>query len=101
MRLSSRQVQEVLGQLDAQVIPPDHPVIPQLEASFGAHTFFLDREGLHVVERVDTDGDSDGADACIVKLANWADKDRTSLRAQPAEAEGPVVIGPDEEAGTA
>jgi hypothetical protein len=31
-----------LGQCEAQAIPDDHPVIPQLNDLFGEHTFFLD-----------------------------------------------------------
>ena len=43
MKLNSAQLERTLGQFEAQAIPDDHPVIPQLNDLFGEHTFFLDR----------------------------------------------------------
>ena len=51
MKLSDSQVDQVLDQLPAEVIPDDHPTVAQLESVFGPHTFFIGSEGLHVVER--------------------------------------------------
>ena len=42
MKLNSAQLERTLGQFEAQAIPDDHPVIPQLNDLFGEHTFFLD-----------------------------------------------------------
>src|SRR5215475_87283 len=50
MKLTSAQVERTLGQFEARIIPDDHPVIPQLNDLFGEHTFFLDRNGLNIVE---------------------------------------------------
>jgi hypothetical protein len=50
MKLTSAQVERTLGQFEARAIPDDHPVIPQLNDLFGEHTFFLDRNGLNIVE---------------------------------------------------
>jgi len=100
MKLSTRQVKEVLNQLEAQVIPADHPAVPQLEASFGAHTFFLGSEGLHVVERSNSNGSGEQG-ATVVKVASWADNQKTSLRPQEAEHAGSIDIGPAEDEPTA
>jgi hypothetical protein len=51
MKLKDTQVEHVLDQLPAEVIPDDHPTVPELESVFGPHTFFIGSEGLHVVER--------------------------------------------------
>ena len=92
MKLKDAQVDQVLDQLAAEVIPDDHPTVPQLESVFGPHTFFIGTEGLHVVER---GGDADGARATyLVKVAHWADDQKTSLIPQDAEVTDTVEIGP-------
>jgi hypothetical protein len=50
MKLNSAQVEQTLSQFEAQVIPDDHPMVPELNESFGDHTFFLNIDGLNVVE---------------------------------------------------
>ena len=50
MKLTSAQVERTLGQIEARAIPDDHPVVSQLNSLFGDHTFFLDRNGLNIVE---------------------------------------------------
>ncbi len=50
MKLSSAEVELTLTQFEAQVIPDDHPLVPKLNELFGDHTFFLNGDGLNVVE---------------------------------------------------
>jgi hypothetical protein len=84
MKLNETQVDQVLDQLPAEVIPDDHPTVPQLESVFGPHTFFIGQEGLHVVER--GGGDAVGEQTTyVVKVAHWADDRRNSLVPQDAE----------------
>jgi hypothetical protein len=52
MKLTSAQVETTLSQFEAQAIPDSHPVVPQLNELFGDHTFFLDGNGLNVVEPI-------------------------------------------------
>ncbi len=93
MKLKESQVDQVLDQLPAEVIPDDHPTVPQLEQVFGPHTFFIGYEGLHVVER--GSGDAAGEQAAyLVKVAHWADDQKTSLIPQDAEVTDTVEIGP-------
>jgi hypothetical protein len=54
MKLSSASVDQARNQVSAQPIPDDHPVAPQLAQLFGKHTFFLDEEGLLIIEPVDS-----------------------------------------------
>ena len=94
MKLKESQVDQVLDRLPAEVIPDDHPTVPQLEQVFGPHTFFIGSEGLHVVER-GGGGDDAGAQATyLVKVAHWADDQKTSLVPQDAEVTDTVEIGP-------
>jgi hypothetical protein len=93
MKLNENQVEQVLDQVPADVIPNDHPTVPQLESVFGPHTFFVGSEGLHVVERGAADAGSDHA-AYVVKVAHWADEQKTSLIPQDAEVTDTVDIGP-------
>jgi hypothetical protein len=55
MKLNSAQLERTLGQFEAQAIPDDHPVIPQLNDLFGEHTFLLDSHGLNIVEPVEAE----------------------------------------------
>jgi hypothetical protein len=50
MKLNSAQVERTLSQLQGEAIPDNHPVVPQLNNIFGEHTFFLDKNGLSIVE---------------------------------------------------
>ena len=94
MRLSNVQVRDVLNQMQARVVPADHPLVPQLEQIFGPHTFFLKEEGLHVVERGGTPS-PEGDPAFVVKVANWADEKHTTLAPQRFEVAAAIDIGPE------
>jgi len=50
MKLNSAQVERTLSQLQGKAIPDNHPVVPQLNNIFGEHTFFLDGNGLSIVD---------------------------------------------------
>jgi hypothetical protein len=91
MKLSKTQVRNVVDQLASQVIPSNHPSIPQLERSFGEHTFFLGEDGLHVIERSELDARR--ADhAYAVRLASW-DSTKTKLMPHPGTVARAVNIG--------
>jgi hypothetical protein len=84
MRLNSSQVEQTLTQFQAQVIPDDHPVVPELNALFGDHTFFLDHNGLHVVEPNESTEANPPAGK-VVNLANWSDDGLAPHEPQPTE----------------
>ena len=54
MKLNSTQVKQTLNQFEAEVLPDNHPAVPQLHSIFGDHTFFLDDSGLNVLEPAET-----------------------------------------------
>jgi hypothetical protein len=89
MKLNSAQVEQALTQFEAQVIPEDHPLVQKLNELFGDHTFFLDSNGLNVVEP--NENTHAGAPAgTVVNLANWSDAQLTSLT--PHEPEPTEVV---------
>lgn len=92
MKLNSGQIDQAVSQFPAQPIPDNHPAAAQLEQVFGSHTFFVDQEGLHIVEAVET---SDGGRNAgkVIKLASWSDASRTSLAPhEPEESEIVIVL---------
>lgn len=91
MRLSSELVERTVSQIGAQAIPDNHPAVPQLNSLFGDHTFFLDGDGLHIVEPVESTPAGARAGK-IVKLASWGDETRTSLAPHEPEPTDVVVV---------
>ena len=94
MRLSPALVEKTLSQFEAQAIPENHPAMPELNRLFGDHTFFLDSSGLHIVEPVV--GNEDSQSANVIKLASWNDAERTSLAAhEPEPTDVMIELGPE------
>jgi hypothetical protein len=90
MKLSSASVEQTRNQIMAQPIPANHPIVPQLTNLFGEHTFFLDEEGLLIVEPAQAT--RSGAPAGrLVKLASWNDENHKSLAPHQAEATDVLV----------
>jgi hypothetical protein len=85
MKLSTSLVHQALEQMEEQAsfegtfaIPDDNPAVPALKEVFGHHTFFLDTEGLHIIEPTGVDG-GEATEAEVIKLASWGDPACTSL----------------------
>ena len=91
MKLNFARVEQTLSQFEAQAIPDDHPMVPKLNELFGDHTFFLNSDGLNVVEPNEsaTAGPRAGA---VVNLANWTDANLTSLAPHEPEPTEIIVI---------
>ncbi len=89
MKLTSAQVERTLTQFEAQAIPESHPVVPQLKNLFGEHTFFLDDNGLNIVEPAESDRSATES-ATVVNLASWSDASPNSL--EPHEPEPTEVV---------
>jgi hypothetical protein len=94
MKLTSALVERTLSQLDAEALPDDHPAVPQLNALFGNHTFFLDRNGLNIVEPADPT--EAGAQAGkVVNLASWDNADPPKLAPhEPEPTDVVILFGP-------
>jgi len=91
MKLNSAQVEQTLTQFEAQVIPEDHPLVPKLNELFGDHTFFLDSDGLNVVEP-NNNMEAGPPAGTVVNVANWSDAQLTSLMPHEPEPTELVVI---------
>jgi len=91
MKLTSAQVERTLSQLEAQAIPDNHPVVPQLNDLFGDHTFFLDSNGLNVVEPTAEAPQAETQAARVVNVANWSDENLTSLAPHEPEPTGAII----------
>ena len=90
MRLSPALVEKTLSQFEAQAIPENHPAMPELNRLFGDHTFFLDSNGLNIIEPAV--GEEEGGQAAnVVKLASWNDAERTSLAAHEPQPTNVII----------
>nr|WP_244485882.1 hypothetical protein [Bradyrhizobium viridifuturi] len=90
MKLNSTQVKQTMTQLNAQVLPDDHPAVAQLNSVFGEHTFFVDTSGLKVLEPAQS-SDMAGQTGEVVSLAEWSDPELTSLRPHEPEPTGVLI----------
>ncbi len=95
MKLSGKQIERAADEIGAQPVPQDHPIVMQLTRIYGDHTFFLDGDGLEIVEVTRPDGRDNAA--CVVRLASWTDDDRTRLAPhEPQATDVAVMLEPDE-----
>jgi len=90
MRLNETQVKQTLSQMNAQVLPDNHPATAQLTNMFGDHTFFIDQSGLKVLEPTET-AESEMPSVEVVSLADWSDATLTSLTPHPPETTGTII----------
>jgi hypothetical protein len=93
MKLNSALVERTLSQYDAQAIPDDHPIVPQLNSLFGDHTYFLDAHGLNIVEPADG-ADGGQQTAKVVQLASWKEGNPPSLAPHEPQVTEVVVLLP-------
>jgi hypothetical protein len=91
MKLNSTQVEQTLSQLNAQVLPDDHPAATQLTNVFGNHTFFVDMSGLKVLEPAEAPQTESEAGQ-VVSLADWSDATLTSLVPHAPELTGEIIV---------
>ena len=90
MKLSPERINQALGQYDAQVVPDDHPSVPQLNGLFGDHTYFIDQNGLNIVEpATPADGQETGQ---VVKVASWSDETQSRLKPHEPEPTDMVIV---------
>ncbi len=98
MKLSTRQIERTVEQIGASPVPDNHPVVSQLIQMYGEHTFFLDDDGLEIVEA--TEPTAANPMATVVKLASWTDTRHTTLAVhEPQGTEMVVLIDPDDGLG--
>jgi hypothetical protein len=90
MKLTSVQVERTLIQFEAQAIPEGHPMVEQLSELFGDHTFFLDGNGLNILE---PEAPSDTpSSAQVINIADWGDAQLTSLAPHEPEPTDVTIV---------
>jgi hypothetical protein len=72
MRLNPASVERTLAQYPARLVPENDPVVPKLINMFGDHTFFLDNNGLNIVEPAEPPRHGVRAGR-VIELAHWTD----------------------------
>jgi hypothetical protein len=90
MKLTSTQIEQTLGQFEAEPIPEDHPMVPQLNEVFGEHTYFLTSDGLIILEPAGI-GRSRVHSAKVVNLGGWSDAAPSALELHEPETTDVVV----------
>jgi hypothetical protein len=91
MKLSNEQAQHVADQLSGQAIDEEHPSGQQLKQAAGDHTFFVNNDGLHVVEPRAMPG---GADGAVIKIGSWSEEQEGHLKLHEPEIHGEVSLDP-------
>lgn len=100
MKLNTAQVERTVNQLQAQALPDDHPLMPQLNRLYGEHTFFLNSNGLNIVEpaddALDVPAPAISSVGVVVNVANWTDSNPPKLEAhEPEPTDNTVSLAPD------
>jgi hypothetical protein len=97
MKLNTAQVARTKSQLNIEALPDDHPLVPKLHQIWGDHTYFIDGNGLNIVEPVDADAEVPKSDiGVVVNLANWTDSNPPNLEAhEPKLTDSTVLLGAD------
>ena len=84
MKLAQAHIQETLNQLNLQPVPEGHPMADKFSDTFGEHTFFLDADGLSIIEPAQ-EAEEKRPTGQVVKLASWLDASYTQLVVQEPE----------------
>ena len=97
MKLSTAQIAEVKEQTGIDPLPDEHPNTPDLKEAFGDHTFYLDTNGLHVLESAPGEMIEDKQAVAVIRVASWADDERTALAPHdPQVSEAALAVTPEE-----
>ncbi|WP_342358665.1 hypothetical protein [Terrarubrum flagellatum] len=91
MKLNPTRINQTLSQFDAQPLPETHPAMPQFNELFGEHTFFINENGLSIVEP-DAPIDGQGKTGRVVKIASWIDESRSRLAPHEREFTDTVIL---------
>jgi hypothetical protein len=98
MKLSAVRVERTLSQIEAQALPDNHPSVPRLNEMFGEHTFFLDQDGLSIVQLDEPDPKA-GPTGKLVRVASWSGKEQLKKH-DPEPTDMVVMLGPEQAGNT-
>jgi len=86
----SERIEDLIG---VEPISEAHPVLADLVDYFGEHTFFLTPDGLLVWELAEN-SEADEELLVAVRVAQWADDDRSKLAPHPPETTQTAITLP-------
>ena len=89
MKMNSLMVDRTLGQIDAEPISEDHPLVPKLKTMFGDHTFFINASGLNIIEPLKEKPQR----GTLLNLASWEKQDLIA-HDEPQSTDVTVDLGP-------
>jgi hypothetical protein len=100
MKLNTAQVARTESQLQIEALPDDHPLVPQLNRIWGDHTYFIDGNGLNIVEpapaALNVARSDVGQVGVVINLAYWTDSNPPKLEAhEPELTNSTVSLGTD------
>jgi hypothetical protein len=90
MKLTPEQIKQTTSQIEARPVPEDGDLVQKLNQMFGHHTFFIASTGLHIVDSAESSRAEQPAGR-IVRLANWANSEHTTLAPQDPEFTGVII----------
>ncbi|MBT3658874.1 MAG: hypothetical protein HOA30_19335 [Rhodospirillaceae bacterium] len=90
MKLTEAQITAVEEKTGAKPLPEEDDATKQMAEAFGEHTFYLDQNGLYIMEKSDEQGET-GMLTVLVQLGEWADEEMTSLQAIDARITDMVI----------
>jgi hypothetical protein len=89
MKPNTAQVARTESEIQAQALPENHPLVPELNRLFGDHTYFLNRSGLNIVERaseaLELPASNAGDTGVVINIANWTNSIPPKLEAHEPE----------------
>jgi hypothetical protein len=89
MKLTSDQIERAVDRLDVAAVANAPDLMAQLVELYGDHTFFVDADGLHILEMVDEDEGGAGGDVLtLVQLAAWSDETMSEVVTHEPRATG-------------
>jgi hypothetical protein len=95
VKLDINQIGQIESIIGVQPMPDDHPVVGELSAAFGEHTFYLSEEGLVIWEWLEGP-QTDEQPVVAVMLAGWSDEEKSSLAShQPRVTDLIIPLAPN------
>jgi hypothetical protein len=94
MKLAADMIDRVLDRFEAEALPDDHPAVVKLNEAFSNHTFFVDDDGLHIIEPA-APAMPGYLVGTVMRVARWKNATSVTLH-EPEAADILVDLGSDE-----
>lgn len=93
MKLTTQQIEDAVLKLQVSAISESAGLMAELVDLYGDHTFFVDPDGLHILERLDEDQQGDDREfLTLIQIAAWTDETRSEVATHDPRMTGKTVI---------